>query len=104
MWRRPSPSPANPGASSRCATRWPARRETSVLRDIPGLARRLEDLYWQMQETAEAGRTPVPDLSNLDLYYEIGADLVHEHAAYRDEVAYRARYGEKWRSWMPIRP
>lgn len=72
-----------------------ARRETSVLRDIPGLARRLEDLYWQMQETAEAGRTPVPDLSNLDLYYEIGADLVHEHAAYRDEAAYRARYGEK---------
>lgn len=84
-----------------------AQREASVLRDIPGLARRLEDLYWQMQDEAEAGRTPVPDLANLDLYYEIGADLVHENAAWCDAAAYRARYLKKLAeqdAYSPLQP
>lgn len=72
-----------------------ARRDTSVLRDIPGLARRLEALYAHMQEEAEAGRTPVPDLRNLDVYYEIGAELLQESLAFQDDETYRRRYGEK---------
>jgi predicted O-linked N-acetylglucosamine transferase (SPINDLY family) len=69
-----------------------AQRETSVLRDIPGLARRLEDLYWQMQGACERGELPVPDLRNLDLYYEIGADMVLEGVEFDTPEAYRARY------------
>ena len=70
-------------------------RETSALRDIPGLARRLETLYRQMQAAAEAGETPVPDLTNLDVYYEVGAELVQENTGWQDEAAYLARYREK---------
>ncbi|MGV1751123.1 O-linked N-acetylglucosamine transferase, SPINDLY family protein [Agrobacterium sp. CG674] len=76
-----------------------ANRETSALRDIPGLARRLEELFWQMQGEAERGETPVPDFTNMDVYYEIGTDLVMENLEYVDEQAYRARYLERLREW-----
>lgn len=74
-------------------------RETSVLRDIPGLAHRLEELLWQMQEECERGETPVPDLRNLDVYYDIGAELVLENTTFRDDAAYRQRYREKLSEW-----
>ncbi|THF47378.1 O-linked N-acetylglucosamine transferase, SPINDLY family protein [Allorhizobium terrae] len=81
------------------------QRETSVLRDIPGLARRLEALFWQMQDEAERGETPVPDLRNLDLYYELGAELVQSNIVYCDEDTYRQRYLEKlarYHDYAPI--
>jgi predicted O-linked N-acetylglucosamine transferase (SPINDLY family) len=68
------------------------QRETSALRDMPGLARRLEELFWQMQGDAERGETPVPDLRNLDIYYEIGAELAAGGIEIEDDAAYRARY------------
>lgn len=76
-----------------------ANRETSALRDIPGLARRLEELFWQMQGEAERGEAPVPDLRNLDVYYEIGTELVLENLEFVDEQTYRNRYLEKLREW-----
>ncbi|MCF3642566.1 glycosyl transferase [Rhizobium sp. TRM95111] len=84
-----------------------AKRDTSVLRDIPALARRLEELFWQMQAAGERGETPVPDLRNLDLYYEIGADLVRNNSEYCDEPAYRQRYQKAlaaWNDYAPIAP
>ncbi len=81
-----------------------ANRDKSVLRDIPGAARRLEELYWQMQGEAERGETPVPDLSNLDIYYEIGAELVLENLEFVDEQSYRARYLQKLREWHEFSP
>ncbi|MFG1392366.1 O-linked N-acetylglucosamine transferase, SPINDLY family protein [Xanthobacter agilis] len=72
-----------------------ARREASALRDIPALARSLEDVFWQMQIAGEEGRTPIPDLTNLDIYYDIGAELVQENIEYHDEATYRRRYREK---------
>lgn len=72
-----------------------ANRETSVLRDMPGLARRLEDIYWEMQGEAERGETPVPDLRNMDVYYEVGAELVQANLVYQDDAAYRAQYLDK---------
>jgi len=68
------------------------QRETSVLRDMPGLARRLEEIFWEMQGESERGETPVPDLRNLDLYYEIGAELILEDVEFEDAAAYRQRY------------
>ncbi|MBX9459290.1 MAG: glycosyl transferase [Rhizobium sp.] len=79
-------------------------RETSVLRDIPGLARRLEELYWQMQGEAERGETPVPNLANLELYYEIGCEIMQQNIEFDDSTAYRERYLEKFRQWHAFSP
>ena len=79
-------------------------RDTCVLRDMPGLARRLEELFWQMQGEAERGETPVPDLRNLDVYYEIGTELVQENPAFESEEAYRRRYIEKLAQWDAFSP
>jgi len=82
-----------------------AGREASVLRDIPALTRQLEALYWQMQAECERGETPAPDLRNLDLYYEIGAELVQGHVAFTDEQSYLQGYREKligWNDYAPI--
>jgi predicted O-linked N-acetylglucosamine transferase (SPINDLY family) len=83
------------------------RRESSVLRDIPALARRLEELFWQMQSESERGATPQPDLTNLDVYYEIGAQLDLENIELLDEASYRSLYLErltKWNAYAAIPP
>jgi hypothetical protein len=74
-------------------------RESSVLRDIPALARRLEELFWQMQSECERGVTPQPDLTNLDVYYEIGAELDLENIELLDERSYRSLYLERLAKW-----
>ena len=82
-------------------------RESSVLRDIPALARRLEELFWQMQSECERGATPNPDLTNLNIYYEIGAELDLENIELLDERSYRSLYLErlaKWNAYAAIPP
>ncbi|PDS79101.1 glycosyl transferase [Rhizobium sp. L43] len=82
-----------------------AKRETSVLRDIPAVASRLEELFWQMQAECERGETPVPDLSNLDIYYDIGVELVQDNIAFSDDRVYRQAYRNKlteWRNYAPF--
>nr|WP_183855929.1 glycosyl transferase [Rhizobium sp. BK456] len=84
-----------------------AKRETSALRDIPALASRLEELFWQMQAECERGETPVPDLRNLDIYYDIGVELVQENIAFSDDRAYRQAYRNKlieWHNHAPFPP
>jgi len=70
-------------------------REKSVLRDIPALARCLEELFWQIQSESERGSTPDPDLTNLDVYYEIGAELDLENIELLDDRSYRSLYLER---------
>jgi hypothetical protein len=82
-------------------------REKSVLRDIPALARRLEELFWQIQSESERGATPAPDLTNLDTYYEIGAELDLENIELLDEQSYRSLYIErltKRNAWAAVPP
>jgi hypothetical protein len=74
------------------------------LHDTPAFVRRLEQLFWQMQGEAERGETPVPDLRNLDLYYEIGASIVLEGIECEDDSAYRRRYLEKLAEWNDYAP
>ncbi len=74
-------------------------REASVLRNIPALARRLEELFWQMQSDCERGATPKPDLTNLDIYYEIGAELDLANIELLDERSYRSLYLERLAKW-----
>jgi len=80
------------------------QRDTCALRDIPALARRLEELFWQMQGEAERGETPVPDLQNLEVYYEIGAELMPAGAEFQDSDAYRQRYLDKLIQWNEYAP
>ncbi|WP_082597384.1 O-linked N-acetylglucosamine transferase, SPINDLY family protein [Rhizobium sp. Root708] len=80
------------------------QRETSVLRDIPALARRLEELFWQMQGEGERGEIPVPDLTNLDIYYEIGAEIALENIEFENEQAHRQRYIDKLAKWHDYSP
>jgi predicted O-linked N-acetylglucosamine transferase (SPINDLY family) len=79
-------------------------RETSVLRDIPALTRSLEDAFWQMQSEAERGATPVPDLTNLDVYGEIGAALDLENVELLDDRAYLALYADRLAKWDAFSP
>ena len=80
------------------------QHETCVLRDAPRLARRLEELYWQIQGEAERGETPVPDLRNLDLYYEVGAELIDAGSEFENEEDYRKRYQKKLAEWDAFEP
>lgn len=52
--------------------------DSCTLFDMPLLVHRLEDLYAEMWQQFEAGELPRPDLRNLDVYLEIGAELDHE--------------------------
>lgn len=81
-----------------------SQRETSVLRDIPALVRRLEEVFWQIQGECERGEMPVPDLTNLDVYYEIGAELMLENHEFEDDATYRRRYREKLARWNDHSP
>jgi len=89
----------NPASLKAIRDQLAARRESSVLRDIPGLARRLEEIFWEMQGECERGETPVPDLRNMEIYYEIGADLVQAHIEYCDDGDYRRHYRERLADW-----
>ena len=83
------------------------QRDGSVLRDIPGLTRALEEAFWRMQAECERGAAPIPDLSNLDVYYEIGAELNAEPIEFMTDADYRALYRDrltKWDDFSPIKP
>ncbi len=84
-----------------------AKRDASVLRDTPAVARRLEELFRQMKAEYDRGETPVPDLRNLDIYYEIGAELAEGAVNFQDGEAYRQQYLTKlaqWNDYWPIAP
>jgi len=74
-------------------------RERSVLFDVHGLVRELEQRFWEMQAAAEQGHTPIPDLTNLDHYYEVGAELDLE----RMELLTGPEYEEAYREKLAIR-
>ncbi len=79
-------------------------RETCVLRDIPGLTRRLEEVFWEIQADCERGAVPVPDLTNLDVYYEIGAELDLANMELLNDEAYRRLYVDKLTRWNEFSP
>lgn len=80
------------------------QHNTSVLRDIPALAHRLETLFWQMQKEAEQEKTPQPDLRNLDVYYEIGVGLMQANGAFCDSETYRHAYQKRLAEWHDYSP
>jgi predicted O-linked N-acetylglucosamine transferase (SPINDLY family) len=85
----------NPERVAQYRARLAAARETCVLRDIPALVRQLEKLFWRMQADGERGQTPVPDLTNLETYFEIGVELDLENIEALDDEQYRQLYRNK---------
>jgi predicted O-linked N-acetylglucosamine transferase (SPINDLY family) len=79
-----------------------AGRYSCVLFDTDMLARRLEGLYRGMWDDYQSGRLPRPDLSNLEVYLEVGIDddfdaidvmTIDDYEAwYRGKLARRHRY------------
>jgi hypothetical protein len=65
-----------PGAAAELRRRLRSGRDTSLLFDEPLLVKSLEALYDRMWEEFRAGDLPVPDLTNLAVYGEIGLRLV----------------------------
>jgi predicted O-linked N-acetylglucosamine transferase (SPINDLY family) len=91
-----------------------ATRDTCVLFDTPLLARHLEGLYADMWREFSEGRVPRPDLTNLDVYHEVGIQDDHEavevqaiadyHGWYRRKLMQRHRLlpvGPDRRLWTP---
>ncbi len=72
-----------------------AGRDTCLLFDTPTLTRHLEDLFRQMWKDYRSGALPAPDLTNLDVYYEVGVELALENAGALPDDAYRRRYEQK---------
>ena len=67
---------AVPGAAAELRRRLRAGRDTCVLFDVPLLVKSLEGLYDRMWDEFCTGDLPVPDLTNLPVYEEVGLGLV----------------------------
>ena len=80
-----------------------AGRADSLLFDTPRLIRALEDLYKSMWDDYRRGALPTPDLSNLDLYEEIGVEIGVEDVTYRSDESYRALYASRLQEHNAIR-
>jgi len=55
-----------------------AGRDSCTLFDMDLLTARLEQLYLEVCQAHQAGRTPQPDLRNLDAYMDVGVSLDHD--------------------------
>ncbi len=69
----------NPSEVNACKKRLETGRLTCRLFDTDLLVDRLEDLYRTMCSDHQKGRTPRPDLANLDTYLEAGINHDHEN-------------------------
>ncbi|MBI3446463.1 MAG: glycosyl transferase [Magnetospirillum sp.] len=80
-------------------------RNKSVLFDMPGLVRHLEGLYRGMWEDFRQGRLPLPDLTNLEAYLEVGMGADHDGAEDAPAVDYRQWWRDRLASrhaWRPL--
>ncbi len=68
----------NPAQLQGLKARLEANRHSCILFDTGKLAANLEALYLDMCIDLQHGRLPQPDLTNLERYFEVGADLDHE--------------------------
>lgn len=69
-----------------------ANRDTCVLFDTPLLVRSLEDVYARMWDEYTRGQMPRPDLTNLDVYGEIGTALDQDDVELLDVPDYEDKY------------
>jgi predicted O-linked N-acetylglucosamine transferase (SPINDLY family) len=94
----------NPNLLTNCKERLVAQRKSCLLFDTPRLVCHLEELYRQMWKNFQEGTLPVPNLGNLDVYYEIGLDLDLENIEMLSDEAYRTLYQQKLNEWNNAYP
>jgi hypothetical protein len=76
-----------------------ANRDTCLLFDTPTLTRHLEAAYKQMWKELEGGALPVPDLRNLDIYFDIATELNPEELGALPDDPYMRRYQDRLHAW-----
>jgi predicted O-linked N-acetylglucosamine transferase (SPINDLY family) len=70
-------------------------RDTCVLFDSKSCVKNLESLYQQMWKDFSQGKLPRPDLTNLDVYFEIGCEENYDEVEYLTVQDYVGRYKSK---------
>jgi predicted O-linked N-acetylglucosamine transferase (SPINDLY family) len=70
-------------------------RDSSLLFDTPQLVSNLEDLYRRMWSEFARGELPRPNLTNLDIYYEIGREHDLANIELLSDDAYRSLYQDR---------
>jgi len=85
---------ANPQVLAAIRAKLQANKGHSALFDTPRLAGALEAAYLDMARRSEIGRTPVPDLRNLETYHELAAKLDYEATDAMSDADYREAYRE----------
>jgi predicted O-linked N-acetylglucosamine transferase (SPINDLY family) len=84
-----------------------AGRDTCVLFDTNAFVRHLEALYRAMYEEYRAGRLPRPNLTNLDVYLDVGIEDDFDTLDVMEIEDYRGWYRRKlarWHRWRSIGP
>jgi predicted O-linked N-acetylglucosamine transferase (SPINDLY family) len=79
-------------------------RDSCTLFDTPLLVRHLEDLYAQVWEEFQAGKMPRPDLTNLDVYLEVGSQVKHDEMEVQTIENYRDWWVEQLLHRHQFRP
>lgn len=94
----------DPARLKSCRDRLESGRNTCVVFDMDRLTSRLEDLYRHMAAEHRAGRTPQPDLSNLEEYLEAGLQFDPDQAEMLAAPDYHGLYRQKLRLRHLARP
>ena len=81
-----------------------AGRDACLLFDMTRLTRHLEDLFRGMWGDFQSGSLPVPNLTNLDVYNDVGVELNLESFGALTDEAYRSRYVERLEVWHQTYP
>ena len=69
-----------------------ANRDTCTLFNTPLLVEKLEGLYAEMWAEYRAGKLPMPNLTNLDIYNEIGMELDRDDVEMLAQADYLGMY------------
>ena len=72
-----------------------SQRDTCVLFDMGSHVRHLEALYQKMWKEFHQGKRPRPDLTNLDVYLEVGIETDHDALEVQGIKDYAAWYQER---------
>lgn len=89
----------DPAAIADAKHRLSSQRDQCTLFDTALLVRSLEQLFRDMWQDWEQDRLPVPNLTNVELYGEIGASFDHE----AEEFSFVADYEERYRARLAHR-
>lgn len=91
-------------ATQRYRAQLAVRRDSCALFDTPLLVGRLEALYRRIWADVMAERLPRPDLTNLDVYLEVGIGHDHDAAEVMAIADYRAWWRERLARRHRFRP